>query len=658
MFKRLSLQSRLMVSFIFILFIVLPLFARTVFVPAGSVWKYLDDGSNQGIAWRAPDFDDSAWKEGPAQLGYGDGDEATVVSYGPDANNKYITTYFRHRFQVENPSQYSALVLRLLRDDGAVVYLNGKEIVRSNMSFGIVTYRTLAASVVSYDAENMFFDYYPPVSALVEGTNVLAVEIHQANASSSDISFDLEFASTTKPPESFRKGPYLIYPAKSNEMTVLWQLHETMPSCTLQWGVDSLYNSGSATVQEYGDDHQYKYTIDSLALNTKYYYRVLAGTDTVAGTFRTAPDSDATTLKFFAYGDTRTQPRNHNAVASGILATIRQDPEFQTFIIVTGDLVGNGDNEADWDNQFFNPNYINIQTLLANLPYLASMGNHERQGKLFAKYFPYHFYQGQRYYYSFDYGPAHFTVIDQYTAYTPGSSQYNWLENDLASTKKKWKFVYLHEPGWSAGGHGNNTYVQSFIQPLCEKYGVSIVFAGHNHYYARAVVNGVYHITTGGGGAPLYSPDPSYPNIVTTANDYHFCKIAIDGDSLRFAAINSNRQLIDEFTLSLPATNVATGDKDAAIPNEMMLYTAYPNPFNPTTTISFTIPGQADVRLDIYNIMGEKVKTLVSGQLQAGLHAYEWDGTNDSGIAVPSGIYLYQLQTKKDRKIKRMILVR
>ena len=65
----------------------------------GANWRYLDDGSDQGTAWYAPGFDDTGWADGDAQLGYGDGDETTVVSYGPDRWNKHITTYFRHTFE-------------------------------------------------------------------------------------------------------------------------------------------------------------------------------------------------------------------------------------------------------------------------------------------------------------------------------------------------------------------------------------------------------------------------------------------------------------------------------------------------------------------------------------------------------------------------------
>src|SRR5256885_1648183 len=85
-------------------------------VATGSVWKYLDNGSNQGTTWRATNFDDSLWPSGPAQLGYGDGDEATTNQFGLDPNNKYITYYYRHAFNVANTSAFTNLLVRLLRD--------------------------------------------------------------------------------------------------------------------------------------------------------------------------------------------------------------------------------------------------------------------------------------------------------------------------------------------------------------------------------------------------------------------------------------------------------------------------------------------------------------------------------------------------------------
>ncbi|HWN94818.1 MAG TPA: Ig-like domain-containing protein, partial [Methylomirabilota bacterium] len=158
-------------------------------VAFGSIWRYLDTGSNQGTTWVGRLFDDSLWFFGPAQFGYGDGDETTVVGFGPDAGNKYITTHFRHAFTVLNPSEFTNLQARLLVDDGAVVYLNGAEVYRVNMAPGPVDYVTLASVVVGDNEE--FVNAISPLLLLV-GTNVIAVEVHQQSVTSSDVSFDFE----------------------------------------------------------------------------------------------------------------------------------------------------------------------------------------------------------------------------------------------------------------------------------------------------------------------------------------------------------------------------------------------------------------------------------------------------------------------------------
>ena len=167
-------------------------------VPKQSVWRYLDNGSNQGTGWRLSGFNDSAWASGPAELGYGDGGERTVVSFGPDAGNRYITTYFRHTFTVEHAWQVSELTLNLLRDDGAIIYLNGQEIRRDNLPDGAVDYRTPGSPNVGGADEWTFFPLkIDPAGRLVDGTNVLAVEVHQSSGGSSDVSFDLEVIATT-----------------------------------------------------------------------------------------------------------------------------------------------------------------------------------------------------------------------------------------------------------------------------------------------------------------------------------------------------------------------------------------------------------------------------------------------------------------------------
>jgi len=169
------------------------------FIPTGSSWTYLDNGSNQGTAWRAAGFNDGGWSSGAAQLGYGDGDETTVVSFGPDAANKYITTYFRRSFTVADASLVTALTLNLLRDDGAVVYLNGTEVVRSNIPGGTITSTTLAATAIGPPEESSIYTFSVDPTLLVSGANVMAVEVHQGSLGSSDLSFDLELTGTANP---------------------------------------------------------------------------------------------------------------------------------------------------------------------------------------------------------------------------------------------------------------------------------------------------------------------------------------------------------------------------------------------------------------------------------------------------------------------------
>jgi hypothetical protein len=349
----------------------------------------------------------------------------------------------------------------------------------------------------------------------------------------------------------FEKNPYLLYTGKNTEMLILWQTVSTK-SCRVDWGTDENYTGGTQLTTEYGTDHQHKLTLTGLTPGTKYFYKVTANNgESKRGDFITGVADSETAVSFYTYGDTRTYPVNHDAVAKKILDEIALDPKSQSIMMFNGDFVQYGNTEESWTNEFFDPQYTNIQALISRMPYLTTMGNHEGQGLLFAKYYPYpQFVSGRYYYYSFDYGPIHFTIVDQYTSYTPGSAQYTWLENDLATSTKPWKIILDHEPGWSAypisGGNGNNLTVQSYIQPLCLKYGVQFVVSGHNHFYSRADVNNVMHITTGGGGAPLYPPSQR-ENIVLFDKSYHFCKFDIDDNKLKLTAQRSDGSIIEAF---------------------------------------------------------------------------------------------------------------
>ena len=159
-------------------------------VTNGSVWKFFDGGS-EPTGWKALNFDDSAWLMGPGELGFGDGDESTLLNRTNTLGATNTAFYFRRKFTLSDPSAYSNLLVRIRRDDGAVVYLNEVEVFRSNLPLGPVNYATLAPTFAADDGQS-FFANSVSTALLLTDENILAVEVHQNALTSSDITFDLE----------------------------------------------------------------------------------------------------------------------------------------------------------------------------------------------------------------------------------------------------------------------------------------------------------------------------------------------------------------------------------------------------------------------------------------------------------------------------------
>jgi len=174
----------------------------TTLLPKGSGWKYLANGSDQGTAWKEVGFDDSTWSSGPGVLGGGDTHIVTTIDIGP-TGGRYMTTYFRRTFEASDIADIKRLDLNVLRDDGVVIYINGTEVARQNMPGGAVNYLTGASATIGGTDETTYFpSIASPLPGLVEGTNVIAVEVHQHDNQSSDLGFDLELiaASLASPP--------------------------------------------------------------------------------------------------------------------------------------------------------------------------------------------------------------------------------------------------------------------------------------------------------------------------------------------------------------------------------------------------------------------------------------------------------------------------
>jgi hypothetical protein len=230
----------------------------------GSSWKYFDQGTLPGATWTSIAFNDTGWTLGNAQLGYGDGDETTSVSYGPDPFNKYITTYFRKSFSLSNVSNLTDITASVLFDDGVVVYLNGTEVYRNNLPPGAIDYSTLAQSAIT---DNSVASFTINRNLLTLGTNTLAVEVHQVAANSSDISFEFS-ASTSRVGNS---GTYTlteaeVYDTAYSDVTMVANFEQTEPiaglvlnelSTSKSFAMDNageaedwieLYNSGTSAI--------------------------------------------------------------------------------------------------------------------------------------------------------------------------------------------------------------------------------------------------------------------------------------------------------------------------------------------------------------------------------------------------------------------------
>ncbi|MSU35621.1 MAG: PKD domain-containing protein [Pedosphaera sp.] len=165
--------------------------AMVALIAAGAEWKYLDGGTVPSSDWKVLSFDDQEWNQGAAQLGYGDDDVVTRLNFGTAAN-KFLSYYFRRSFVVDDPSSFLSVNLGIIRDDGAVVYLNGKEVFRSNMPSGPVSSSTRASSTVGGTDELTYYETDLDPAMFHPGTNLIAVEVHQSEPDSSDLSFNLQ----------------------------------------------------------------------------------------------------------------------------------------------------------------------------------------------------------------------------------------------------------------------------------------------------------------------------------------------------------------------------------------------------------------------------------------------------------------------------------
>ncbi|MFM8359796.1 MAG: metallophosphoesterase, partial [Verrucomicrobiota bacterium] len=491
-----------------------PARADITLVPKGSVWKYLDNGTDQGTAWRAPGFSDATWAFGPAQLGYGDGDEATTVGFGPNSSTKYITTYFRRAFTVADPTLFTGLGLSVLRDDGVVVYLNGTEVYRNNLPTGTITASTLAPVAVGGTEETTtFLTATLGTGTLLAGNNVLAVEIHQQSGTSSDISFDLELMGIQPGLPNVTRGPYLQN-VTPDAITLRWRTSVNSDS-RVRYGTSADNLAATAASATLKTEHEIRLT--GLAPDTLYYYAIgNSEADLASGVdyfFYTAPPAGTDQpLRFWVLGDAGTASAGQVAVRNAYQNF--NGTRYTDLILLLGDNAYSNGTDTEYQTKLFDI----YPAAFRATPVFSTIGNHDTASLTNPNLntTPYFLIfnhptaaegggvaSGTERYYSFNYGNVHFVCLDSMTSdKTSAGPMLTWLQQDLAQNTADWLVAFFHHPPYSKGSHDSDTeaflvQMRQNALPILESYGVDLVLCGHSHSYERSfLLNGHYGLST------------------------------------------------------------------------------------------------------------------------------------------------------------------
>jgi len=481
-----------------------------VLVPATATWRYSDQGVPPPSGWQAPAFDDSAWASGPAQLGYGDGDEATVVASGP-AGAHFPTTWFRHTFSVSAPTSLSSARVRLLVDDGAVVYVNGVEIARWNVQNGPAWYDWWATRAMAGADESTFRVFSFSTALLQPGANVVAVEVHQSSPGSSDVSFALEMRAGDEAATIVR-GPY-VQNGTPTSAVVMWRTDQ--PTASHLW-----LGATTATLQLVASDPtprtDHAVQVTGLPPETTFQYRVgdasgiLPG-QTTAQAFRTLPPVGAVRpLRAWVLGDMGFGSVPQLAVRDAFDAFAATRPA--DAILMLGDNAYYIGTDLEYQVGVFDV-YPHLRSTFA----WPTLGNHDSYSAITAlQAGPYYdaftmpiageaggLPSGTEAYYSFDRGHVHFVCLDSMDSDRAATgAMMTWLAADLAATTARWTVVYFHHPPYSFGSHdsddladsgGRMTDMRAIALPILEAAGVDLVLAGHSHSYERSYLLDGHH---------------------------------------------------------------------------------------------------------------------------------------------------------------------
>jgi hypothetical protein len=497
---------KIILGFLIVPFLAAFALSQTSLINSGSQWKYFDQGNINNSTWNELSYNDNAWEFGNAEFGYGDGDESTVVGYGPDGNNKYITTYFRKVITVNNTQQFSHLNLSLLRDDGAVVYVNGQEVWRSNMPNGIINYNTVADGTVAWPNEDDWYTTSISSSYLVNGSNVIAVEIHQENNSSSDISFDFSMIVQTNLSAIVVRGPYL-QKVNQNSVIVRWKTNVPTDS-RVDYGISTVNLNNTFTNPVFSTNHEVH--INGLNAASTYFYGVGHYSSLIQQSanmyFETMPiNGEPGNYEFLVLGDCGTGYQEQIDVKNAVMSSYGNHFDG---VLLLGDNAYQSGFDSEYETNFFSK-YTEI---FENTVIWPAPGNHDYNNHIPFSPSPAYFEvfnvptnaeaggvpTGTEKYYSFEYGNIHFISLDSYDEPRSATAQMaTWLQADLTANTKLWTVAYWHHPPYTKGSHdsdndnfldGELVEMRQEILPILEQHGVDLIFNGHSHSYERSML--------------------------------------------------------------------------------------------------------------------------------------------------------------------------
>lgn len=480
--------------------------ADSTFVKFGSAWKYYDNGSDPGTSWKNVSASGTdSWAKGPAKLGYGNGDERTLVNYGGNQTRKYTTTYFRTSFNIPATAKFSFFKIKAYVDDGMVVYINGKEVCRTSMGGGLIKHNTLASRETP-DNGNIIMPFNIPAGYFITGVNHIAVEVHQGSLESDDLTFDLELAGITKDTATeITRGP-LLQMVSGEGITITWKTNEPTPSVIL-YGTSENLLSSVIKKDILLIDHEMRIT--GLLPDTKYYYAIANGNDILEGSYRnyfiTAPLANTTRkIRIGVFGDAGTGDRHQKTGRDRYLQLFKKENGGEVAIML-GDNAYNTGTDHEYQTNFFD---VYDDNIFNNHVIFPIPGNHE----YYSPGVPYFSVfslptasesggvpSGTESYYSFNYGNIHFIMLnsmghDNGTLLRDSTGdQALWLKKDLKANAgtHKWTIACLHHPPYTNGTHSSDgepelSGIRQQITPILERYGVDAVLAGHSHVYERS----------------------------------------------------------------------------------------------------------------------------------------------------------------------------